>query len=46
MSNPENFGLEPEAIQSIKELSSQAKRAGWKVVKKNVQNQKQMRISP
>ncbi len=37
MSNPENFGLEPEAIQSIKELSSQAKRAGWKVVKKNVQ---------
>lgn len=37
MSNPENFELEPEAIQSIKELSSQAKRAGWKVVKKNVQ---------
>lgn len=37
MSNPENFGLEAEAIQSIKELSSQAKRAGWKVVKENVQ---------
>ena len=37
MSNPEKFELEAEVIQSIKELSPQAKRAGWKVVKENVQ---------
>jgi hypothetical protein len=37
MSNPEKFKLEAEVIQSIKELSPQAKRAGWKVVKENVQ---------
>jgi len=35
MTHPEAFNLEEEQVQNIKELSSFAKRAGWKIIKKD-----------
>ncbi len=37
MTHPEAFNIQGEEAQNIKELSSFAKRAGWKVVKKDAQ---------